>query len=566
MLAAVLPLTSVNAPNNEVELTRRVNAFLTIKDYPSAMQQAKEGLTAFPKSSLLQQAWIRALAKAGDDREALLAWINYHQSFEKEIQNRTLEDIAWSVLNKSKDSPSLLLRFYSMVAALLTQDIQAVDLLYSQMTNSNSVMRMIAVNLAAYLGDEPLRKKIEQLVKEEKNTDVRLAAIKSAGKLRIHSLKQTLQKIVADEKSRFEEKAASIEALVTMMDAIEKDELLKLIKSDRAGLRLLACEIITSEIGDESIDADMVKPLLSDSNPLVRAAACEFYGLKIVPYDQNIIDRLIRDPDPCVSIMATWCLYQQDPERAEKLMEPWINHQCANIRLKAACTLAHAGSNAVTQMKSILKNHQDVFVKANIAIGLIGMRESIEESCLCLYELLLDKRLLMMDESQRFTAVSLSSLRHSELIPSYPEAIDQMTRLKLLNILAILHSPFAKEGITTFLEQRNWGVTGMASATLLEEGDAESAELVRSCLNSESPQVRIQAALVLASWLKDKGALLVLQNAYTEVDRETKIKILEAIGNIGDADAIPFLIERLQESFQAERIVSAFAIIRCLNH
>jgi HEAT repeat protein len=141
-----------------------------------------------------------------------------------------------------------------------------------------------------------------------------------------------------------------------------------------------------------------------------------------------------------------------------------------------------------------------------------------------------------------------------------------MARLDLLNILCIMRHPKAQEAVKKFVKNETWGITGAAVAVLLGEGDAEAMTVIRELLKDHDPQVRVQAAFILAMMGNDPEAVKVLQEVYHQMDREVKIQILEAIGHVGSLDSIPFLIDILSEPFQLMRVVAASAMIQCLYH
>ena len=150
-------------------------------------------------------------------------------------------------------------------------------------------------------------------------------------------------------------------------------------------------------------------------------------------------------------------------------------------------------------------------------------------------------------------------------IPRYPEAIDQMTRLHILSLLAIVDDKKACDGIKNFLKQKGWGITGFASATLLKEGDEESLNIVKQLLNEEDQDVKVQAALVLALLGREEGVITTLEEAYYKADYNMKIQILEAVGHIGSKKSIAFLVNILDEPYQNLRAVAASSLIRCIN-
>jgi len=128
-----------------------------------------------------------------------------------------------------------------------------------------------------------------------------------------------------------------------------------------------------------------------------------------------------------------------------------------------------------------------------------------------------------------------------------------------------LEYPGAHEAIKTFLKQRQYGVTGLAAETLLGEGDETAIEHVRALLDDKDPQIQAEAALVLATWGRDPTAIPHLLAVYPKGDRQLQVKILEALGRIGDRETIPFLIERLKEPSLMLRMIAATILIQTLN-
>ncbi|MEN9654890.1 MAG: hypothetical protein RL235_1002, partial [Chlamydiota bacterium] len=120
--------------------------------------------------------------------------------------------------------------------------------------------------------------------------------------------------------------------------------------------------------------------------------------------------------------------------------------------------------------------------------------------------------------------------------------------------------------LRSFLQKRSWGITGVAAATLLQEGDETSLEGVRALLQDLDPKVRIQACLALAMLGRDESVIADLENAYADSDHERKLHILEALGRIGDPRSHSFLIAQLHEPFPMLRVAAAAALIQSLNN
>lgn len=215
-----------------------------------------------------------------------------------------------------------------------------------------------------------------------------------------------------------------------------------------------------------------------------------------------------------------------------------------------------------------MSQHDDPFVKVNLALGLIGQRVDIKAAADVVYEMLANQKdpLLMWDEIGHFRTLAPSVLSHVEQIPNYPKVVDQMVRLELLNVLCIVNHPEAPEAVRKYLKNESWGITGVAASVLMEEGDEEALALVKNLLTDEDPQIRVQAAFILAMMGSDPAALKVLQEAYPRMPREIKIQILEAMGQIGNLETVPFLVEVLKEPFQLVKVVAASSIVRCLHN
>jgi HEAT repeat protein len=165
-----------------------------------------------------------------------------------------------------------------------------------------------------------------------------------------------------------------------------------------------------------------------------------------------------------------------------------------------------------------------------------------------------------------FNRLVPSNYKHVIQIPRYPQVMDHLTRLDLLNILCIAGCKDAKELVKKFLGKQMWGVVSGASVLLIEEGDSDALNLIRAYLDDEDELTKIQAALALAFYGGDPKVSKILEEAYKKVDWERKIQILEALGAIGNRDSIPFLLEVMKEPFSLLRTIAASSVIQCLYH
>ncbi len=557
---------------SEEVLLRRVHAHLLIDDPISALQEAAYLVAEYPDSRLAGSALIEALSSGKKEEEALAAWHALSAKHPDLILDRSvLEEMAWGVLKRGLDSTQNGVRLAAMIGTYLTHDVMAVAILQKMMRDSNAVLRSVAMQMAASYKDAPLKDEITKLFEEEKVWIVRLEAIKAAGALQIRSLAPKLKKIVESDRSTYEERQYAIEALLNMYENISLEEFKKLAASNRAGIRHLACSLAAHfEIAEV---ADEVLAMTRDAHPDVRIAALNALGLYYrrriaLPEAKEVLEPRLKDPNPSVAITAAWAALLIDPSFPSSIFEKWLNDPLAENRRLAAAALSATGSQGIEISLQALKENRDPYVRVNLALGLLGQRVSTELCCDCIYDFIQNEKKLWMWDTRfnpLFQVLSPSGVRHVDHIPNYPEAVDQMTRLNLVSLLAVLEDVRAKEALKSFLQKRTWGITGVAAATLLKEGDESSLEIVRECLQDADPNVRLQACLVLAMMGQDASVLSALQGAYGEADHERKLHILEALGRIGTETSFSFLIGVLKEPFPILRVAAAAALVQCVN-
>lgn len=248
-------------------------------------------------------------------------------------------------------------------------------------------------------------------------------------------------------------------------------------------------------------------------------------------------------------------------------MKPWIFSLSVEERLYAAATLISAGKYGFPLTLEVFEKTDDFFVKLNI--GLLLIKQKIEQEkgahavCLALQE---KKERWMTKDLARSEVIAPCEVNHRADIAHFPEAVNQITRLTVLNELAMIHYPDTQKATLRFLKERPWGVTGASAALLLTEGDEEALRLIRKLLNDSSEKVRLQVALILGIWGSDPEALSTLQTMYPQVSRQQKEQILESLGHIGDKSSLPFLIERFDEPSQVLRLIAAAAVLQTLYH
>jgi HEAT repeat protein len=571
-LLAALALLSNQRVVSEEEGIRRVQAHLLIDDAHSALEEAQQLAVQYPESLSVQTTLVEAMAANGWEEPALNLWNSLtlkHPDLQSE--RHLLEELSWGVLKKGLDSTQYGVRLAALIGSYLTRDVRAVPVLLRMMRDSNAIVRSVAIQMSPSYRDAPLKEEIARLLTEEKVWMVRLEVIKAIGPLRMKELAPKLKLLIQSEKTTFEERQFAIASLLQIYDEIDLEELNLLARSNRAGLRHLACSI-AAHFQVEGALPEIIR-LIQDTHPDVRIAALNAFGLfyrEKVSSDEakEILAGSLKDTDPAVAITASWAAMLVDPSFGEPFMSRWLTHSLPESRRTAAAALSAAGGRGGALSIKTLKESDDPYVKTNIALGLLGQRVEVTSCCNIIYDFLMnEKRMWMWDSRPNplFQVLAPSQVRHIDQIPNYPESIDQMTRLNLVSLLALVEDPRALGALKAFLQKKSWGISGVAAATLLQEGDESSLEIVRQLIDDSDPNVRLQACLVLAMYGKDESIVRELQIAYASSPHEKKIHILEAIGRVGNTESYPFLVGVLREPFPILRVAAAAALIQSLN-
>ena len=365
IIFSLTPLLSINSfadpAIQEDDFKKRIYAHLMISDRQMAVVEAKAALKKFPDSKALQQAYIRALCEKGDEMEAMEQWVETTVKFKEEkLDRRMLEVLAWGVLNKGESSAQLNIRLNSMLGAAFTRDAKAIPMLLEQMRASNALMRSIAVKLATTYADAPLKDEIARLLKEEKVWYVRLDVIQAAGVLRMLELKGQLKEIIGHPRTLAEEKAAAIVALVSMYDNIDRNELMGLIQSDRAGLRHLASEVIIHL--NLKGDLDLLLPLLKDVSPDVRISALNALALLRVKKIGDVsvselIEEHLNDFAPEVAITAAYVQLLIDENKGSSYLSKWLKSENPKWRRLSSAAIGVSGKYGLKLALKEIRNY-----------------------------------------------------------------------------------------------------------------------------------------------------------------------------------------------------------------
>ncbi|KPK32595.1 MAG: hypothetical protein AMS24_03740 [Chlamydiae bacterium SM23_39] len=554
--------------SSEKELIERIEGHIFLEDYNSAILEAKKAIEIFDDSKDIKKIYIRSLALAGFEKEAILFLKkNFSNQYEKDI----LEDIAWSILRKGFLSSQNSVRLSSLIGAFFADDIRSVEMLKNSINDRNAILRAISVKLSSYYGDDVLKNKISSLLEKEKTWFVRLEILKSVGEMKIKEREKYLKEFLKGDIT-FEERILAIKSLIEMHDSVDPIEIKKLLNSKYSNFRILGCEI-ASHFKIEDVK-DEILLLTSDPISDVRLSALNsialFYFDKIDREKiQDILKKRYNDTNPYVAITASWVALIVDPIQGKKNLKNWIFDKYLENRIFASSAIAQSGSYGLELAKELVKKTEDSYVKVNLALGILGQREEVKYCLDVLFSFLKNKSEMWMWSSEKnplFRAILPSTITYIDQFPNYPEAIDQSVQLELISLLSILKDERAKDAIKRFLKEKRWGISGFAAAVLIKEGDDESLKLVKELLNDKEVDVRVQAALALAFIGKEEDVYSILEEAYYRADYYLKLVILEAIGKIKNKNSISFLLKTLEEPFFIIKTAAASSLLQIIKN
>lgn len=549
---------------SESEQLSRIQAFLVMDDLRAAAIEAEQAVIQHPESPSLREAQMQVLAQQGRERDMMTAWKAYSLRFPKQqYERRVLENLAWGVLHKGSRSSQPVVRFYSLIGAGQSRDVQALKVLLAAMRGSNEALRASAVQSSVRFRDAILQEELRKMWKTERAWAVRAAVAQAIGAMQMTELSDELEAALGGGRVDPEMGAILTTALLSMFDEADSEQVEQLLNSERAALRILACRIITHfGMGEK---APQLRACLQDPIADVRAEAALALGYL---HDEEVDPLLARlgDPDPKVAITAAWALTLLEDERGLQGLDSWLQDKSQDWRVFAAGAVAASGSQGIPLAERHMATHNDPFVRINLAIALIRQRHHCDLACATLNEALKNSNERWMRvQGHPFGPIAPSEVKHHPLIPRYPEVVHQATQLEVLNLLAILRYPEAQGAIKRFLQERPWGITSYAAATLLQEGDDSALQLVAELMNDPNPQTRVQAALVLANWGNDPKAINTLIAAYPKANRRIKEVILDSLGKIPSQDTWPFLVQELQNPSQTLRIIAAASLVQSLS-
>ncbi|MCE5294037.1 MAG: HEAT repeat domain-containing protein [Chlamydiales bacterium] len=536
----------------------RIESLLAIGDAHGALLELEPMLAADPDNRLLQRQEIQCLAKQGNITALLKAYKCFNNSSDKAL----LEDVAWAIINQASHSNSNFIRQEAYIAAFMSNDARGIPLCQKALTDQSEQMRLLATSMAARAHDEVLKTTCHKALEHDPSKRVRLQSINTVGAMRYEPAQATLLKILESKDSDAVEKMAAIEALTHIAQQVDTSHIESLVKSDRAILRLLACELVLNQF--DSQHAKHILPLINDSVFDVRLAAIEcISALGQKPTDDQM-ELLLAHKDIKTKILANYLslVVSYKEKEAVANFTTFMQHQDQMIRLFATGAICHSGRH-IHQFVDSFAKFDDPLVRLNLAIGCIWQRIDVQRAASFILHALKDSGRLSWQNVGTISFVAPSTAFHSSQYARLPESEDLALRLELYSMLACCPNVSIYEPLKAFLKERTWGISGQSINLMMQEGLIYFKEL-SELVHDDCPEIALQAAFILAFYAQDDDALKVLTKAFGDSPRQMKEYILYAVATIGTKSALPFLVQVLNEPSESLRVMAARGILICL--
>lgn len=551
------------------EWETRIKYHLILKDFASACHEIDLALKEYPKNRDLLREQIHVYALAGLEKEVLDCSKNYFKSFDNNFEETALlEEVAWCILEQGINNTSPATRLAALQGAGSTRDARAHLYISSAFKDRCALIRAATCKLTSQLSYTEFSPYLLQLAEFDNSASVRKAALEALGALKETRIKTLiLRKLKSADVSR-EERHVMAKTLATLEEKSPGSCFKGLISSKDPVLRCLGAEYAVYTRLKSSQKDLMI--LLDDKNYNVQIDVLHALAVLWPQWSCNEKDILkIRDlsysKDRNLSLAACWVLSLCHPQEGLKLLQEKIENYCLHDRMLAIAVACALGLKAVPLLNDVLENKNlDSFAKLNAALALLRLRKENEKAVRWIENFFeTNEQSLGRMEWGPLKVYVPERLQSESSMPL--EFMDIATKLEIFNLLAIMKAPFVTGALKQCLESRLWGASGIATMVLLSEGEEHESELIEKAMAlARTPQLKLQAALVLAFWGKSEEAFAPLLEAYEGAGRDIKERILGALGSIGSEKTVPFLARSLNEPAASLRVQAAASLLQVL--
>ncbi len=536
---------------------------------PKLLETAKS-----PDSDLMLMIYL--LSKSGDERCFKFFKENLSNS-DVHIRRSAatgLDNIKWV---PSKDDNGVWYRIAKQQwNYIVAMGPVAIGPLSRVLEDKNEKIRKSALQALGKIGTTGLDSLLKSL--ENPRAEVRLHATAALGKLGEHDAVPSLNKCLADPDPRVRRTAVESLGMIGAGSCI--NPIIMALKDDDPQVRSLAIKNL--DLFDDPRKLDLFLAMLSDTSKSVSDQLME----TLVNKGDEVLDPLIdalEEQNPIVKINAATCLGYFGDKRAVPALIPLLSNMIWSVRRSAAFALGKlTDRRSVLPLAKLLKDDkEEVCIAAAQALSKIGI--------MALSTLL---PLLIGRKKNKFAVLSLKEMGNIAISPllellKQDDAQIRRAAVKVLDLIG--WKPEKNElGASYWIAKQDWAKSAEigepavdplitvlddpemwnrieAAAHLGKIGDYKAVDSLVLSLGDKYWKVRDTAAKALIK-MGRKGVEPLI-NAMLTGNKESYVKIVETLAEIGDRRAVKPLVYVLKDkrSFVRENAAKALEKMNALE-
>lgn len=545
-------------------IEKHVQAHIDIKDLKSALQCVESALEKDPENEMLLRLKVSCLAKQADTDALVKCYRQYRKTSENPFDSTLVEELAWAVIQKASQSPSVDMRKEALVAAFMANEARSIDLFLRSLEDPSNEVRLFSLSLATKYRDDLVLDRVYDHFLSSRLVAEKIAAINVLAAARFSRLSEKLVYLLHEHTTEFHERLAAICALTHMHSQCPENEILTFFTSNRSLLRATACQLVLERQQRQLLP--LVFTLIQDSSQEVRLCALQTVG--VLATDADIathapkLSALQLHLDLKTALVASWVLLRHGaPQHSDEPFKRAFSSSDHDLASFAAGCLSQAGPNARALSLWTIANCKNPLVTLNAAIGQLLQRQELSCAEDVLFSALSqESKRLGWQQEGIFSYISASDAPHPALV----ERDDLQVKLDLIRMLACCNSLKVNNLLKPLLQERTWGVAWQAARIMLSEG-IDIYNVLQTLLQDPNPYISLQAACILASETQDEKALDLFTTLYKTVPRQLKEQILMSLAHLKQKKIIPFLVDVLDEPSETLRVRASVAILLISN-
>jgi len=441
------------------------------------------------------------------------------------LSKDTIEKICWAQLKKASCDPHPKIRSEALLAASLTHDARAIDILRELLSDPNTQLQMLALQIAQGFPDEDVQQAVLTLTTQGP-PEIRIAAAQLL--ISWKSSDDVLLTMLEDENFSEKDHALLASLHLRLHDEPTLEAIEQAVVDKRAHMRMQAAICVDAHPTPEHLQA--LLPLLDDQSPSVQQQAIATLGLWqhcIGSSKDLLIEKahvLLDAPSIELSAAAARALLlSTKSDRAKTWFVEKILHSTEQVSHAVLPYLIGSGAKGLDIAESILSTIEDPLCQLNLCAYLLRHRKALALAEKKLTQAL-EKTSFLLEEDKGYLV--RSRLSHHPFIPRLPESHDMLARLQLLALKHYCGLKVPQEELEAMLTDRAWGIPMMAAGFLFQEMGSNLKQLLQPLLSHENEHIRIQAALLLTAFTESQEAVDELSKQLKQTSKEGKELVL----------------------------------------